>query len=211
MEILDVKKNKEVFCEILRSTNREGVDDVIEELENLGFFEAPASCNHHLNCTGGLVMHSLNTFYAGEKVWEGMKQLDPTVEKEVKRESLIIATLLHDVCKTDIYVPSTRKRRTRLGDWVEQQCFKVSYKNFPMGHGEKSVVMLLTFGLVMYDAEMLAIRWHMGPWGLNMNSIEDQKSYDTARELHPLVTITQTADSLAAGLLERKFEEDDDY
>ena len=41
MEI-DVKANKEEFIRLLKSTEREGVEDVIEELESLGFFEAPA-------------------------------------------------------------------------------------------------------------------------------------------------------------------------
>jgi hypothetical protein len=57
--------------------------------------------------------------------------------------------------------------------------------------------------LELTDAEMLAIRWHMGPWGLNFNSIEEQKNYDASKVLYPLVTIIQVADSLAAGILER--------
>lgn len=93
---IDVKMNKDTFCELLRSTERDGVESVIEDLEKMSFFEAPASCNHHLNIAGGLVQHSLNTFYAAEKIWEGMKQLDTTIEKEVKRDSLILASLLQD-------------------------------------------------------------------------------------------------------------------
>ena len=61
----------------------------------------------------------------------------------------------------------------------------MSYKNFPMGHGEKSVILLLCNGLSLYDDEMLAIRWHMGAWGINMNSFEDQRCYDTSRKLYP--------------------------
>ena len=60
MEI-DFKKNKERFIELLRSTNREGVEGMIEDLEKMGFFTAPASAGHHLNVEGGLVQHSLNT------------------------------------------------------------------------------------------------------------------------------------------------------
>ena len=42
------KENKDEFVKLLRSTEREGVDDVIAELEDLGFFEAPASSTQHL-------------------------------------------------------------------------------------------------------------------------------------------------------------------
>ena len=55
----------------------------------------------------------------------------------------------------------------------------------------------------MSDDEMLAIRWHMGAFWLNQNSYEDLRNYDTARMLYPLVVITQVADSLAAGIMER--------
>lgn len=201
---------KEEFLEMLRSTGREGVEGVIEDLESQGFFTAPASAGHHLNTEGGLVEHSLNTAKAALAVWEGMKQLDPSVEQEVPRESVIIASLLHDVCKTDIYYRSVKKRKNRLGQWEDCEGYKVSYKNFPMGHGEKSVILVLLSGLELTDAEMLAIRWHMNAWGVNQTSYEDVRNYDTAKTLYPLVSIVQAGDGLAASILERKGADLDD-
>lgn len=203
----DIKANKEEFLELLRSTKRDGIEDVIADLESLGFFTAPASAGHHLNVEGGLVLHSLNTCKAALGVWEAMKKLEPTLETEVKRDSIIIASLLHDVCKSDIYKRTVKKRKNVLGQWEDSEGYKVSYKDFPMGHGEKSVILLLCSGLDLSDAEMLAIRWHMGAWGINMNSYEDQRCYDTARALYPLVTIVQTADGLAAAVMERTPED----
>ncbi len=194
---------KAEFIEMLKSTEREGIDYVIEELESLGFFEAPASANHHLNVEGGLTLHSLNVAKASLSIWEAMKPLEPTIEKEVSRDSIIIASLLHDVCKADIYRRSIKKRKNALGQWEDSEGYKLTYKNFPMGHGEKSVIVVLLTGLELSDAEMLAIRWHMGAWGINQNSLEDCKSYDVARKLYPLVSIVQTGDSLAAAILER--------
>ena len=202
MEI-DKKKNKEEFDSLLRSTGRDGVDDVIADLEDMGFYEAPASAGHHLNVAGGLVEHSLNTCKAALAVYEGMMKLEPYLDNEVKRESVILASLLHDVCKSDIYERSVKRRKTRLGTWEDAEGYKVTYKNFPMGHGEKSVILLLCSGLALNDDEMLAIRWHMGAFGLNMNSYEDERCYDTARQLYPLVSIVQVADSLAASIMER--------
>lgn len=200
---MDIKKNKEEFIELLRSTGRDGINEVIEDLEDMGFFSAPASAGHHLNVEGGLVQHSLNTYHAAVAVFEGMKTLEPTLEKEVTIDSIKIAALLHDVCKSDIYVRTIKKQKNAIGIWEDAEGYTLSYKNFPMGHGEKSVMLLLCSGLEMTDAEMLAIRWHMGPWGLNMNSREDMSCYDTARQLYPLCTIIQTADGLAAGIMER--------
>ena len=204
---LDINANKEEFLELLRSTKRDGVEDVISDLENLGFFEAPASAGHHLNVEGGLVKHSINTCRAALAIWEAMKPLEPTLETEVKRDSIIIASLLHDVCKSDIYRRSVKKRKNALGQWEDCEGYKITV---PMGHGEKSVILLLCSGLDLSDAEMLAIRWHMGAFGLNMNSYEDERCYDTARKLYPLVSIIQTADGLAASILERTSEDLED-
>lgn len=207
---LDIKKNKEEFNELLRSTQRDGVDDVIADLEDMGFYEAPASAGHHLNVAGGLVQHSINTCKAALAVYEGMQAIEPTLSGEVKRESVILASLLHDVCKSDIYFRSVKRRKTRLGTWEDSEGYRISYKNFPMGHGEKSVILLLCSGLALNDDEMLAIRWHMGAFGLNQNSYEDERCYDTARTLYPLVSIIQVADNLAAAIMERKGEDIDE-
>lgn len=201
---------KEEFIELLRSTHREGVEDLLEGLENMGFFTAPASANHHLNTEGGLVQHSLNTCKAALMVWEGMAAIEPGLEKEVERESVIIASLLHDICKSDIYFRTVKKKKTAIGTWEDNEGYKVSYKNFPMGHGEKSVILLLCNGIALSDDEMLAIRWHMGAWGINMNSYEDQRCFDTSQKLYPLVTIIQVADKLAANIMERSGEELDE-
>ena len=207
---MDRKEMKEEFLTLLRSTEREGIEDLIEALEEMGFFTAPASANHHLNVEGGLLEHSLNTCKAALAIYEGLKPLDPSMEKEVRRDSIILSSLLHDVCKSDIYKRSVKKRKNKVGQWEDVEGYSVSYKNFPMGHGEKSVILLLCNGLSLYDDEMLAIRWHMGAWGINMNSFEDQRCYDTSRKLYPLVSIIQAADGLAASILERTGAEIDE-
>lgn len=208
---IDKQALKEEFVEMLRSTGREGTDYLIEELERLGFFDAPASANHHLNTEGGLTLHSLNVAKASLSIYESMSALEPSIKNEVSRESIIIAALLHDVCKADIYFRSVKKKKNSMGVWEDSEGYKVNYKNFPMGHGEKSVIVALYSGLEMSDAEMLAIRWHMGAWGVNQNSLEDCKSYDMARKLYPLVSIIQAGDSLAASILERDTSDLDEY
>ena len=207
---IDIDKNKEEFIELLRSTKREGVEETLEDLGSMGFFDAPASAGHHLNKKGGLVLHSLNTYKAALAVWEAMKTIEPTHATEVHLDSIIIASLLHDVCKSDIYKPTVKRRKTSIGTWEDCEGYKVTYKKFPMGHGEKSLVLLHCSGLILSDDEMLAIRWHMGAWGVNMTSLEDTRNYDVARKLYPLVSIIQAADAIAAGIMERTGEEIDE-
>ena len=207
---MNKEENKAEFLRLLRSTEREGVEDLIEELEKLGFFEAPASAGHHLNVDGGLVEHSLNVCKCALMLREQMEQFSPGIKEECPENSVILASLLHDVCKADIYRKSIKKRKNRMGGWDDIEGYDVTVKNFPMGHGEKSVVVLLCSGLMMTDAEMLAIRWHMGPWELPMQSYDARKQIDAARLIYPLCVLIQTADGLSASIIETTAEERDE-
>lgn len=200
---IDIKANRERFIQILRDTNRENMDYVIEDLDSWGFFDAPASARNHFNFPGGLAMHSLNVYDMAMAVRSAIIPLRPDMEKALNPDSIAIAALLHDVCKTDIYRKTRRKQRNEIGVWEEIEGYEVDYSNLPVGHGEKSVIMLLRSGLDLEDEEIFAIRWHMGPWDLPAQSIEMDKSYRKAHDRSPLVVLIHTADTLAAQILER--------
>ena len=53
---------KEEFLKILRTVNREGMEDFIKFLESTDFFTAPASTRFHGNYAGGLVEHSMKVY-----------------------------------------------------------------------------------------------------------------------------------------------------
>lgn len=199
---IDIKKNKERFVEIFTATGRENMDYVIEDLEALGFFEAPASVRNHFNFPGGLVQHSLNVYDMAMELREITIKMRPDLTDQLPVDSIAISALLHDVCKADIY-KETRGRKTEAGQYEKFEEYKVDYSNFPLGHGEKSVIMLLRSGLDLEDDEIMAIRWHMGAWGVNVHSIEDDRNYREAQRKSPLVALIHSADTLAAQILER--------
>jgi len=134
--------NKERFKEIFISqVTRPEAADLLAWLGTTDFFEAPASTRFHGAYPGGLVEHSLNVYYA---------LLGQSTIREYGGESVAVVALLHDVCKTGYY------RRERDG--------KYSVKDqLPMGHGEKSVYLVMKF-MDLTDDEALAIRWHMGAY-----------------------------------------------
>lgn len=200
---IDIKANRERFIQILRDTNRENMDYVIEDLDSWGFFDAPASARNHFNFPGGLALHSLNVYDMAMAVRSAIIPLRPDMEKALNPDSIAIAALLHDVCKTNIYRKTRRKQRNEIGVWEEIEGYEVDYSELPVGHGEKSVIMLLRSGLDLEDEEIFAIRWHMGPWDLPAQSIEMDKSYRKAHDRSPLVALIHTADTLAAQILER--------
>jgi HD superfamily phosphohydrolase YqeK len=198
---MDKEQNKQRFTDILLATERENIKYVIEDLEDLGFFEAPASVNNHHNHPGGLVEHSLNVYDMAMNLRETIIKMRPDYEKQLSTKSVAIAALLHDVCKADIYRIIKRARKNEIGVYEKFDEYTVDYTKFPAGHGEKSVIMLLRSGLDLEDDEILAIRWHMGPWDL-ASSIDQERNYRTAQKFSPLVPLIHAADSLAAQILE---------
>ncbi len=182
--------NEMKFCNLLQSTGREGVDRVLSGLRSIGFFKAPAAAKKHLAFEGGLVEHSLTVYHVLLRLVEDMRILRRDVV--INEDSLKIVALLHDVCKATRYRWNTEKKE-----------YESDYSLMPVGHGEKSVIMLLRMGLELRDDEIMAIRWHMGAWDLSLHSYEAQKNFVEAGSQSPLVPLLQTADTLAALIVEK--------
>lgn len=195
-------KLKSEFISLLKSTERENMDKVIANLEQLGFFEAPASTRFHLSEEGGLLKHSMNVCRVGLMLFKQMSEMCPEIKETVSDSNVIIATLLHDVCKSDIYKKGVKYTKSVEGKWEPYEVYETDYSNLPLGHGEKSVIMLLSWGLQMTREEMSAIRWHMNAWEINFQSAESKGYYNAAKT--PLLSIVQSADNLSAGILEYK-------
>ena len=143
------------FERIVRENiKRDGVEDVLSAIAKTDFYTAPASTRFHGSHEGGLVEHSIN-------VYKRLRNM--TVEGTLNLESLTIVALFHDFCKIGFYTTEMRNSKVN-GKWVKVPYYTVDDK-FPMGHGEKSVIMLMQLGFQLTDAEMLAIRWHMSGFG----------------------------------------------
>lgn len=124
---------------------RHGYRAFMEWLGETDFYEAPASTKYHGSEPGGLLKHSLN-------VYDRMQSR--AVEYVIKGglpESVIIAPLLHDICKVDTY------RRTDTGYEYRDDV------QLPIGHGEKSIILIGQY-MALTREEMVAIRWHMGAY-----------------------------------------------
>ncbi|MBR3287245.1 MAG: HD family phosphohydrolase [Bacteroidales bacterium] len=195
--------NRTRFEETLLKTERKGIDNVLSQLDQCGFYNAPASTRFHLACKGGLLQHSLNVYDAAIMLREPVIQREPHLEPLLPLDSIAITTLLHDTCKSDIYQEAILSRKNADGFWEKYPGYTVDYTaGLPLGHGEKSVVMLLSWGLELKPEEMMAIRWHMTAWNLPFQSPEHKESLNAAKKLSPLVSLVQLADGVASGLLE---------
>lgn len=193
---------KEQILDILDKTDRQGIDEVMDWLKGSGFFEAPASTVFHGNYEGGLAEHSFNVYTAAMRLRATALSLNPSLESELPEDSVAIASLLHDICKADIYKPTIKKRKNSFGTWESYAGYDVDYSNFPLGHGEKSAIILLRLGLDMTDAEIASIRWHMTAWDLPFQSNDIKANLNTARDKYPLCALIQLADGFASSLME---------
>ena len=111
---------KEQFLDLLRSTNREGIEELINFLEKTDFFTAPASTRFHGNHEGGLLEHSL-------KVYEILKHKvqNCIIPIEIGEDSIILIALLHDLCKANFYKIDYRNAKNALGVWEKVPYYTV--------------------------------------------------------------------------------------
>ena len=146
---------KEEFLNLLRSVQREGIEDLIKFIESTDFFKAPASTRFHGNFEGGLLQHSI-------KVYEILKEkLNNTpVPMNISKDTIKIVALLHDICKVNYYKVDYRNAKNDLGVWEKVPYYTVE-DTIPYGHGEKSVMMITEYMKLTVE-EKYAIRWHMG-------------------------------------------------
>lgn len=198
---MNIEENTETFKRILRNTHRNGVKNVIEELDKLGFFTAPASSKHHLAENGGLCQHSLNVYMQADSIRSAQFRLDNSMSEKIPMDSLTIVSLLHDVCKADVYKLGKKWRKNAQNQWEQYDAWDSDYTANPLDHGVKSVVMLMKMGLELNEAEIAAIRWHMAGWDLS-NYRESRECFGKACEKYPLLSVLIAADELATRITE---------
>ena len=207
MKINNIEIMKEQFIELLRSTGRDGMDNLISELDGLGFFEAPASDEGHLCKKGGLMEHSLNVYTAAMDIRELIINRNEYMAEMIPMDSVILICLLHDVCKSDIYTQVTKQKKNENGEIVEYTGYEEKFDKFPVGHGEKSVIQLLRSGVDLTDDEIIAIRWHMNTWDIPFQSPSMKGNFYEAKKMTPLLTLVQTADAIASNVFEADCKE----
>lgn len=193
---------KQTIIDLLRSTNREGIEGLIWEMENGGFFEAPASGAYHLCVPGGLAEHTLN-------VYKAALQISTALQADVPMESLVIATILHDLGKmgdkgkrnyVENYVRSKAKNK-ETGEYDMVQSASKPYETNKdlvyIEHEIRSVMIAERF-IELTEQEEQAIICHNGLYGKMMSS------FSHAADSDPLYLILHTADMWASRIVENE-------
>ena len=165
MESFDLEMQRDKFLKIFDGNigDRDGKEELREWLlsDNCDFFIAPASTKYHGNYDGGLCEHSIDVYEMAVRLESLYKEdirkqylvLNRPYDRDQFMESLTIAALFHDLCKTNFY-KSKINGRNRVFAVDEQLPFG--------GHGGKSVFVLSKYLKDIKDEEAIAINCHMG-------------------------------------------------
>lgn len=156
--------------------------EVIQWLDDHGYFTAPASTKYHGAYEGGLFEHSMN-------VTKVLVSLTKDCQLEWERSSSpYIIGLFHDLCKIDNYVSEGLSVAL---------IYKYNTETLLKGHGDKSV-MLLSNLMQLNMEEILCIRYHMGAF------TEKEEWADYTRAIHacPNVLWVHQADMIATHIWE---------
>lgn len=167
---------------LLLSTKREGIEDLVNYIEGTDFKLCPASTQYHHSFIGGLVIHTI-------EVYKNAVELNKVMKFKIRDDQLIIASILHDLCKANTY--DTYKRNVKEdGKWKEVDAFTFNDK-WPIGHASKSVIVAQMF-IKLDDLEVSLMIGHMGPYA------GDPNRYTQLAEKYPEIILLHTADMLSS-------------
>lgn len=196
--IVNYKDKKRIITN-LRTIQRDGIEDLITYLqEKTDYFTAPASTNYHSNHEGGLWEHS-------DKVTELFKEKNQKFNLGLSEETINICGYGHDLCKCNFYKKAIKNVKEgkkinaygkEVDNWIEKEVWEID-DQLPLGHGEKSIILLQRF-IPLNTFEVMAIRWHMGV----PEDYVSRKAYQKAVEKYPSIIALQTSDIESSFLLE---------
>lgn len=102
------------------------------------------------------------------------------------------------MCKANTYKKVQKNIQDSTGAWSKKDTF-IFDELLPLGHGEKSVILLQKYIDLTVD-EILAIRWHMGGFEAKENYKKIQETFNTSK----LAVLLHMSDLKATFLDERE-------
>ena len=190
--------HEERFIDIFeRHIHREGAGKLLDYLksDSCDFFTAPASSRYHSAFEGGLCEHSINV-YECLVDYMNRNRVKDLYGVSYSAESIAIAALLHDLCKTNFYKTSFRNVKDENGRWQSVPFYTIE-DSLPYGHGEKSVYIATGYMRLTRD-EAFAIRYHMG----FSEDAHNNNNVAKAFEMFPLAFALSVADQEATYFME---------
>lgn len=192
-KMAELSAEADQFQSLLLSIERKGITDLLDYLATTDFYFAPSSTKYHDTEVSGLLHHSMN-------VYGNLMRLNQIFGGDYPEDTLKIVGLLHDLCKINFYKRDFRNVKVE-GIWTQQGYISVE-DQLPLGHGEKSVIIIQRF-LQLTDMEIFAIRWHMMAYDDLHCTYAGNLAITTASTKYPLIVLLHMADLSASFLKAR--------
>lgn len=217
------EQSKNEFIKLYQNNiKRDGANELLAWLLETDFFDAPASTKFHGSYPGGLAEHSINVYKELVSLVKNAKDYGSSADESTDPESIAIVALLHDICKAQMYVEESKNKKiydaAAVSKMKEESPEKIKKDGkgeffwdvvtqytidelFPIGHGEKSVILIQQFMKLSAD-EIYAIRAHMGGWDTSVKG--GDRFIGVIYEKCELALLTHIADMMASYLLEKE-------
>ena len=143
---------------LLKETKRDGIDDLLEYMEQNGFYEAPASTRYHGSEKGALAIHSYNVFSLAIDLAQSWLDTD---EYDLLKDSIIICSLLHDLGKIGQFNKPYYVDNILKSGQSKTQPYKVNPELITLPHEVVSVIEASRF-IKLTEQEQFAIAYHNG-------------------------------------------------
>lgn len=180
---------KHTINTMLTSTERPGMADLLQWMDENGFYDAPCSGKYHLAVPGGNAQHAMNVCYNALTIFESFcGDLSPD-EYHKKQNSVILCALLHDLGKTGQfgkpnYIPDP-----------ETLLYKTNKDLLYVPHEVRSIAIASKY-IDLTEEEQFAILHHNGLYGDLGNALKGKET--------PLQMIIHFADLWASRVTERE-------
>lgn len=170
---------------LLKTTERAGIEDLLAYMDAAGFYDAPCSSRFHYAKPGGLAEHSLNVLHNSHYIATSLYSDRITPEMFV---SLTICALLHDLGKAGQF----GKPAYIENEDPERGAYKTNKELLYIPHEVRSIAIAAKF-IELTEEEQFAILYHNGLYG----ELQAVKNHET-----PLYMILHFADLWAAKVTE---------
>lgn len=187
---------REKITKLLLATKREGVEDLVAYMDEIGFFTAPASTQFHGAYEGALAEHSLNVLEYADKLASKWLSKD---DYKALYPSIVISALLHDLGKCGqfgkpLYVPNILKS----GKVSDAKPYEQNKDLMTLPHEVVSCIEATKY-IDLTEDEQRAIAWHNGLYGAFKYDIQGKETV--------LYMLIHFADLWASRVIESKERE----
>jgi 23S rRNA maturation-related 3'-5' exoribonuclease YhaM len=152
------------IIELLRSTEREGIEDLITAMIDNDFFTAPCSSQYHLSTQEGLALHSYNVYQVMNILAINLAETDYIFDIDFKN-AVIMSSILHDLGKMGQFgKPLYIRNYLTSGKISDKKPYAINKELLNMPHESRSVQIAERY-IRLTEEESFSILFHNALYG----------------------------------------------